>query len=45
MMGKEYWLVDCDDLRKLVNELNEKAGEDPVLIKGVLLTHAHYDYI
>ena len=41
---KEYWLVDCGDVPPLLNLLYSLGGNS-FLIKGVLLTHVHYDHI
>lgn len=35
----KVWLVDCGDVDKIVNEIGDRG------LKGVLLTHAHYDHI
>ncbi len=43
--SNDYWIVDCGDvapLIKLISGLNEGDSFD---LKGVLLTHAHYDHI
>ncbi|MGI6122877.1 MAG: MBL fold metallo-hydrolase [Acetivibrionales bacterium] len=40
----DVWLVDCGDTDLLVREL-ESLKEAGFSIKGVLLTHAHYDHI
>lgn len=39
-----FWLVDCGDMPPLIAQLSLLAG-DSFSIKGVLLTHAHYDHI
>jgi len=40
----EFWLVDCGDVAPLVDLLTSMGGGS-FKIKGVLLTHAHYDHI
>lgn len=40
----EFWLVDCGDVHPLVDSISSLVGNSFV-IKGVLLTHAHYDHI
>ena len=40
----EFWLVDCGDVPPLVESISSLVGNSFV-IKGVLLTHAHYDHI
>lgn len=40
----EFWLVDCGDVPPLV-DLISSLGGDSFKIKGVLLTHAHYDHM
>lgn len=40
----DVWLVDCGDVDVLVHELESLKGTG-FSIKGVLLTHAHYDHI
>lgn len=40
----EVWLVDCGDVDVLVHELESLKGS-VFSIKGVLLTHSHYDHI
>lgn len=40
----EYWLVDCGDIQPLQEAIASKRSGS-FLIKGVLLTHAHYDHI
>lgn len=40
----EFWLVDCGDVPPLM-DLFSSIGGKSFLIKGVLLTHAHYDHI
>lgn len=38
--GYDYvWLVDCGDVDKIQNAIGNKH------VKGILLTHAHYDHI
>ena len=41
---KDFWIVDCGDVPPLV-DLISKIGGDSLNIKGVLLTHVHYDHI
>ena len=38
------WLVDCGDVPPIVDVLSSLGG-DSSIIKGVLLTHVHYDHI
>lgn len=38
------WLVDCGDVPPLMDMLSS-MGNDLSIIKGVLLTHVHYDHI
>lgn len=38
------WLVDCGDVPPIVDMLSSLGG-DTSMIKGVLLTHVHYDHI
>ncbi len=40
----EFWLVDCGDVQPLMDMLSSE-GRASVVIKGVLLTHVHYDHI
>lgn len=43
--GSSYvWLVDCGDVAPLMDVLSS-MGSDLSIIKGVLLTHVHYDHI
>lgn len=42
--GTEFWLVDCGDVPPLVDMISS-LGSDSFKIKGVLLTHAHYDHM
>ena len=42
--NKEFWLVDCGDVPPIV-EILSSLGGDLSLLKGVLLTHVHYDHI
>lgn len=42
--GEEFWIVDCGDVPPLV-DLISSLGGDAFKIKGVLLTHAHYDHM
>ena len=41
---KEFWLVDCGDVEPLVKRMASSANS-PFIVKGVLLTHVHYDHI
>ena len=38
------WLIDCGDVPPLMDYLSS-IGDDLSIIKGVLLTHVHYDHI
>ena len=38
------WIVDCGDVPPIVDMLSSLGG-DSSMIKGVLLTHVHYDHI
>lgn len=38
-----YWLVDCGDILPL-SELLSAQGGNLSMVKGVLLTHVHYDH-
>ena len=38
------WLVDCGDVRPVMDYLSSMVGGSAI-IKGVLLTHVHYDHI
>lgn len=40
----EMWLVDCGDVAPLLERLSALAG-GAFSVKGVLLTHAHFDHI
>lgn len=40
----DVWLVDCGDVDVLDHDLENLKGEGFV-VKGVLLTHTHYDHI
>ena len=42
--GSEFWIVDCGDMPPLVEMMSAKGGM-PFQVKGVLLTHVHYDHI
>lgn len=42
--NKEFWLVDCGDIPPLIDAISSMGGNS-FLIKGVMLTHAHYDHI
>ena len=37
--SNQVWLVDCGDISPIIDRIGEK------IIKGVLLTHAHFDHI
>lgn len=38
------WLIDCGDVSPIVDILSSLGGDSSV-IKGILLTHVHYDHI
>lgn len=42
--SREFWMVDCGDVNPLLKVLEEMSGGSFV-VKGVLLTHVHYDHI
>lgn len=42
--GRKFWIVDCGDVPPLVDMMSSLGGES-FNIKGVLLTHVHYDHI
>lgn len=42
--GKEFWIVDCGDVPPLVDMMSAIGGVS-FQLKGVLLTHVHYDHI
>lgn len=42
--GREFWIVDCGDVPPLVDYISSLGGSS-FKIKGVLLTHVHYDHI
>jgi len=42
--SRSVWLIDCGDVPPIVDMLSSLGG-DSVIIKGVLLTHVHYDHI
>lgn len=42
--SSSVWLVDCGDVPPLMDLLSS-MGADLSIIKGVLLTHVHYDHI
>lgn len=42
--SSSVWLVDCGDVAPIVEILLSMVG-DTAIIKGVLLTHVHYDHI
>lgn len=42
--GNEAWLVDCGDVPAVIDKLKSLSHE-VASIKGVLLTHVHYDHI
>lgn len=41
---KDFWIVDCGDVPPLI-DLISKIGGNLFTIRGVLLTHVHYDHI
>ena len=41
--GSDAWLVDCGDLTPVTDYLGSMVG-DTYCIRGVLLTHVHYDH-
>lgn len=41
---KDIWIVDCGDVPSLINMISS-LRRDSFNIKGVLLTHVHYDHI
>ena len=41
---KDFWIVDCGDVPPLMDVLSSMGGGSSI-IKGVLLTHVHYDHI
>lgn len=43
--NRSMWLVDCGDVPPIVDMLSSVGGNLSLLIKGVLLTHVHYDHI
>ena len=42
--GREFWIVDCGDVAPLVDMISSLGG-GAFQLKGVLLTHVHYDHI
>ena len=42
--GRESWIVDCGDVPPLVDLMSARGGMS-FHLKGVLLTHVHYDHI
>lgn len=42
--GREFWLVDCGDVPPLMDCLSSLGGSS-FEVRGVLLTHAHYDHL
>lgn len=42
--GRDFWIVDCGDVPPLVDMMSAIGG-GPFKIRGVLLTHVHYDHI
>ena len=42
--GREFWIVDCGDVVPLVDMISSLGG-GAFQLKGVLLTHVHYDHI
>ena len=43
-MNPSVWLIDCGDVPPIFDALSSMGG-DLSIIKGVLLTHVHYDHI
>lgn len=41
--SRSVWLIDCGDVSPIVDMLSSMGGA--FIIKGVLLTHVHYDHI
>ena len=41
--SRSIWLIDCGDVSPIVDMLSSMGGA--FIIKGVLLTHVHYDHI
>lgn len=41
---KDFWIVDCGDVSPLIDKISTIGG-NLFTIKGVLLTHVHYDHI
>ena len=41
--SRSVWLIDCGDVSPIVDMLSSMGGV--FIIKGVLLTHVHYDHI
>ena len=41
---KDFWIVDCGDVPPLIAMISSFGGNS-FTIKGVLLTHVHYDHI
>lgn len=41
----DFWIVDCGDVLPLIDKISSICGNDSYTIKGVLLTHAHFDHI
>ena len=42
--SKDFWIVDCGDVEPLIEKISQ-LSQRQFNIKGVLLTHAHYDHI
>ena len=42
--SREFWIIDCGDVPPLVDMISSLGG-NLFNIKGVLLTHVHYDHI
>ena len=42
--SNDYWIVDCGDIEPLIEKISHSC-QGEFNIKGVLLTHAHYDHI
>lgn len=42
--GRTVWLVDCGDVDVIIRQLSSQF-DSGFVVRGVLLTHAHYDHI